>query len=162
MTAKRVIDWDALAVHYRAGVRSLKDMGQEFGVSDAAIIKKARREGWTRGSGGSPKSKSARCVQLVKSESKSRSGFVYVIYFDDSAGERFYKIGLSSSFTDRLGTHSCSNPFDVFVACAFFTGDMRSEERYLHARFNDQRVRGEWFQLSDIDLLEISGRSLLI
>jgi hypothetical protein len=45
---KRVIDWDALAIHYRAGVRSLKDMGEQFGVSDAAIIKKARRDGWTR------------------------------------------------------------------------------------------------------------------
>lgn len=42
------VDWDALAVPYRAGIRALKDIGIEFGVSDAAIIKHARKEGWTR------------------------------------------------------------------------------------------------------------------
>lgn len=42
------IDWDALEPHYRAGVRSLKDLGKEFGCSDAAIVKKAKRENWTR------------------------------------------------------------------------------------------------------------------
>ena len=41
-------DWDAIAPHYRAGGRSLKDIGKQFDVSDAAIIKKARKEGWTR------------------------------------------------------------------------------------------------------------------
>jgi len=48
MNEKRIIDWDALEPHYRAGIRSLKDIGNEFGVSDAAIIKKAKREGWDR------------------------------------------------------------------------------------------------------------------
>ncbi|HEY4292068.1 hypothetical protein [Luteibacter sp.] len=42
------IDWDALESHYRAGIRSLKDMGEQFGVSDAAIVKHARKHGWTR------------------------------------------------------------------------------------------------------------------
>jgi hypothetical protein len=42
------IDWDALEPHYRAGVRSLKDLGKEFGCTDAAIIKHARKEGWSR------------------------------------------------------------------------------------------------------------------
>ena len=42
------VDWDALGPHFRAGIRSLKDIGAEFGVSDAAIIKHARKVGWTR------------------------------------------------------------------------------------------------------------------
>lgn len=45
---RRPVDWDALAVHYRAGIRSLKDIGAEFEVSDAAIIKHARNHKWTR------------------------------------------------------------------------------------------------------------------
>lgn len=45
---RKVVDWDGVAVHFRAGVRSLKDIGGEFDVSDAAIIKHARRQGWTR------------------------------------------------------------------------------------------------------------------
>lgn len=42
------IDWEAVEIHYRAGVRSLKDIGNEYGVSDAGILKRANRDGWTR------------------------------------------------------------------------------------------------------------------
>ena len=45
---RKVIDWEALEIQYRAGIRSLKDIGREFGVSDAAIVKRARRDGWVR------------------------------------------------------------------------------------------------------------------
>lgn len=45
---KAVVDWDALEPHYRAGQRSLKALGAEFGVSDAGIVKHARKNGWTR------------------------------------------------------------------------------------------------------------------
>ncbi|MEG0939711.1 MAG: hypothetical protein RSE32_13595 [Comamonas sp.] len=45
---RKVIDWEAVEYQYRAGIRSLKDIGGEFGVSDAAIIKRAKRDGWTR------------------------------------------------------------------------------------------------------------------
>lgn len=47
-SGRKQIDWESLEIQYRAGVRSLKDIGQEFGVSDAAIIKRAKRDGWTR------------------------------------------------------------------------------------------------------------------
>lgn len=46
--ARRLVDWDALEPHYRAGIRSLKDMGAQFEVSDAAIVKHASKMGWTR------------------------------------------------------------------------------------------------------------------
>jgi len=42
------VDWEALRPHYEAGVRALKDIGREFGCSDAAIVKHARAAGWTR------------------------------------------------------------------------------------------------------------------
>jgi len=47
-TKKPVIDWDAVEPHYRAGIRSLKDMAAEFGCSDAAIIKHAKAHKWSR------------------------------------------------------------------------------------------------------------------
>jgi hypothetical protein len=46
--SKPEIDWDAIEPHYRAGIRTLKDMGEEFNVSDAGIIKHAKRFKWTR------------------------------------------------------------------------------------------------------------------
>lgn len=42
------IDWESVEGAYRAGIRSLKDIGAEFGVSDAGIIKRAKRDGWAR------------------------------------------------------------------------------------------------------------------
>lgn len=45
---RRVIPWETIGIHYRAGIRSLRDIGTEFEVSDAAILKAAKREGWTR------------------------------------------------------------------------------------------------------------------
>lgn len=44
----RRVDWDALEPHYRAGIRALKDIGKQFEVSDAAILKHAKKNGWTR------------------------------------------------------------------------------------------------------------------
>lgn len=49
MTEKRArVDWDALKPHYCAGVRPLRDIAEQFGCSDAAIIKHAKKEGWSR------------------------------------------------------------------------------------------------------------------
>lgn len=48
MIARVKADWDAIEPHYRAGIKSLKDIGAEFGVSDAAIVKHARNNGWDR------------------------------------------------------------------------------------------------------------------
>lgn len=35
-------------MQYRAGIRSLKEIGAEFGVSDAGILKRAKRDSWER------------------------------------------------------------------------------------------------------------------
>ena len=45
---RRPVDWDRIEPLYRAGVRSLKDIGSEFGVSAPGILKKAKKEGWSR------------------------------------------------------------------------------------------------------------------
>lgn len=45
---KRVIDWEAIEIQYRAGVRSLLSIAKEYGVTDAGIIKRARKMEWTR------------------------------------------------------------------------------------------------------------------
>lgn len=48
MAERKSIDWEAVEIQYRAGIRSLKDIGSEFGVSDAGILKRAKRDGWVR------------------------------------------------------------------------------------------------------------------
>lgn len=49
MAAKKTkTDWEAVERDYRAGVKSLRQIGEEAGCSHVAIQKRAAREGWTR------------------------------------------------------------------------------------------------------------------
>lgn len=67
---KKPIDWEAVEREYRAGIRSLKDIGSEFGVSDAGIIKRAKKDGWTRDLSAKIKAKAEALVsaELVSEE----------------------------------------------------------------------------------------------
>lgn len=47
-TEKKVVDWEAMEPHYRAGAKSLSQLASEFGCSDAAIVKHAKKHGWSR------------------------------------------------------------------------------------------------------------------
>jgi hypothetical protein len=48
MVEKKVIDWGMVEVEYRANIKSLKAIGAEYGVSDAGIVKHAKKHGWSR------------------------------------------------------------------------------------------------------------------
>jgi hypothetical protein len=47
--APPAIDWDAIQVAYEAGEISVREIGRQHHVSDTAIAKKAKAEGWHRG-----------------------------------------------------------------------------------------------------------------
>lgn len=158
--AKAAPDWERIELDYRAAIKTLRQIADENGITHGAINKRARRDGWERDL--SVRAPSPPPVELATDDALERSGFVYVIYLQDTAGERFYKIGLASSFTARFDAHQCSSPFPICVACAYFVGNMRVEERELHRIFAIQRVRGEWFRLSPDDLRLIAERALLV
>ena len=149
-------DWDAIELHYRAGIRSLRDIAAEFQVSNPAIIKHARKHGIVRG----PK-EHKKVILRAEPQARDPSGFLYVIYFDCADG-RFFKIGRTTHFSARLSNHQCAVPFELCVACAYFVDHVVAEERELHALFETKRVRGEWFSLTREDLLLIASRSALV
>jgi len=41
-------DWQQIELDYRAGIKTLRQIGGEQGVTEAAIRKRAKREDWTR------------------------------------------------------------------------------------------------------------------
>lgn len=45
---QKFIDWEAIEKHYRAGLKSLRTIAEEYGVSEGAIRKRAKRDLWTR------------------------------------------------------------------------------------------------------------------
>lgn len=155
--AKPAADWERIELDYRAGIKTLRQIAEEHGITHGAINKRAKRDGWER-----DLSSAAVQVELATEDVLDRAGFVYVVYLQDTSGERFYKIGLASSFTARFDAHQCSSPFPICVACAYFVGNMRREERALHQLFEAQRVRGEWFRLGVDDLRAIAERALLV
>ena len=156
-TNKPAPDWEKIEADYRAGIKTLRQIAGEHGVTHGAINKRAKRDGWSRADLAAD-----RDAPKLIGEDDGRAGFLYVIYLDDSAGERFFKIGMAGSFTSRHGAHQCASPFEIRVACAYYVGNMRAEERFLHAKFSENRVRGEWFRLSQHDLSMIAERSKLI
>lgn len=42
------VDWEAVEREYRAGIKTLRQIGEEFGCSHVGVKKKAEREGWPR------------------------------------------------------------------------------------------------------------------
>ncbi|MEG0939710.1 MAG: GIY-YIG nuclease family protein [Comamonas sp.] len=151
------VDWGRIKSDYRAEVKSQREIAREYTLTEGAIRKRAKRDGWTRAH-----APELQPVVLAEVDALDRAGFVYVIYLQDSAAELFYKIGMAASFTSRFTAHQCSSPFPICIACVYFVGNMRAEERELHRIFAKQRVRGEWFRLSDCDLQKIAGRAKLV
>lgn len=45
---QRARDWERIKIDYRAGVKSVREIAAEHGVSHTAINKKAKAEGWER------------------------------------------------------------------------------------------------------------------
>lgn len=41
-------DWERIELDYRAGIKSLREIATEHGISEGAIRKRARRDGWER------------------------------------------------------------------------------------------------------------------
>lgn len=48
MTDKKQTDWEAIERDYRIGTMTLREMGAAHGVTEGAIRKRAKRDGWTQ------------------------------------------------------------------------------------------------------------------
>jgi hypothetical protein len=151
-------DWDRIELDYRAGIKTLREIADEQGITHGAINKRAKRDGWVRDLSAKIRAK-APAVSEFGLDVTNGSGFIYVIYMDGP--DRFYKIGMAKTLAERLKAHQCSSPYEIRVACAYYVPNMRVEERMLHDMFSGKAVRGEWFALSEEDLRQIAGRSLL-
>jgi predicted DNA-binding protein YlxM (UPF0122 family) len=46
--ADKVVDWEVVEKHYRAGLKSLRTIAEEHGITEGAIRKRAKRDKWTR------------------------------------------------------------------------------------------------------------------
>ena len=75
---------------------------------------------------------------------------VYVIQCLD-----YYKIGESKHTEKRMKQHQTSNPFDLNVVLKIHSKEPKKLEKELHSRFENVRIRGEWFKLADEDIWDL-------
>lgn len=47
MSEKKAVDWDLVEVDYRAGVKTLRQIADEDGVTHGAVNNRAKRDGWS-------------------------------------------------------------------------------------------------------------------
>jgi hypothetical protein len=72
-------------------------------------------------------------------------GFIYLIH---AAGSGRYKIGLASNVPKRMRQLSKQSAFPLTLIAFHPSDDMFRDESSWHERFKNQRVHGEWFELS--------------
>jgi len=48
MSTEKAVDWAAIEKHYRAGLKSLRTIAEEYGITEGAIRKRAKRDHWAR------------------------------------------------------------------------------------------------------------------
>lgn len=168
--AKTTADWELIEKHYRAGIMSLREIAKEGGVTEGAIRKRAKRDGWPcnllprktcRGEAFGGEAAGDRSVAISEIDEFDADGFVYGIFIDTGV-ERLWKVGMAKSPVARLLSHQISLPFEARIGIAYYVPSMRQEERLLHVEFAAKRVRGEWFRLDQADLEFMAQRSLLL
>lgn len=82
---------------------------------------------------------------------RDRQGFVYLI----QSPTGMWKIGRAADPQDRLKTFNVKLPFETEFTHLIQTRDMYKLEAQLHKRYRHARGNGEWFSLSDLEVVEI-------
>ncbi len=81
-----------------------------------------------------------------------RSRFATFVYIMEDTRKRVFKIGRSKTPGKRERTLQSEVPETTL---RFSIPAEESHEKELHERFAHRRIRGEWFELTDVDLLEV-------
>lgn len=86
--------------------------------------------------------------QIVEAENY---GCVYLVKHPHD----LYKIGIARNPAIRLAELQVGSPYLLELVGSMLTNEVVSWEQDLHARYKEQRVRGEWFKLSDSDVFKL-------
>lgn len=150
---ENAIDWGAIEAAFKTTPKTASELARDFGLPPSTVTRHAAKCGWWGG-------RRAALLSAPRELTDQTSGFIYVASV--SAGEeKSFKIGKAIRVDERIKAHQVSCPLEIRLEVSYFARDMHSEERMLHMCFADQRIRGEWFRLSDADLAFIAGRCVL-
>lgn len=81
-------------------------------------------------------------------------GYVYLITNDYC----HYKIGITTKTIEkRIKQLQTGNSEKIFIVKHYYTEHHRQLEAWLHRKFNDKRLEGEWFELDDSIILDFEN-----
>lgn len=86
-----------------------------------------------------------------------RKGFVYLI----GSEQGHFKIGRTKDVPSRFNTLSIQLPFKIELLHSIEVEDCIRAEAFLHEKFSDKRLNGEWFSLEEIDIEWIKAQAIL-
>jgi hypothetical protein len=87
--------------------------------------------------------------QLHKATKQYRTPAIYLVKCNE-----YYKIGRSNSILDRIRVMEIGNPYKLELVFFARTDKDLEVEKMLHKTFEHKRIKGEWFCLSDSDIME--------
>jgi len=70
----------------------------------------------------------------------------------------FYKIGITNNIKRRIKEIEALNPFKIELILYKKLLYSKTVEAFLHAEFRDKNIKGEWFNLSELDLMFIKSK----
>ena len=80
-----------------------------------------------------------------------RPGFVYLFHARNTSR---YKIGITKNIETRLKSANTHSPYPVSCIAFIKSNDAKALESNLHRHFSEQRVHGEWFELTPAHIAE--------
>jgi len=79
-----------------------------------------------------------------------KSGYVYLIKC-----QKYYKIGCATNVSNRMNVFTVEMPFKFKLIKKWKADNMYISEKLLHKKYKDKKVNGEWFNLTDNDIVMI-------
>ena len=90
-------------------------------------------------------------LQKSMRQKKKKEGFVYI-----AKADKYFKIGCTKNPKNRILALDVKAPFPVKVVLLIPCEDMEETEKTLHKTFANQHIRGEWFDLTDSHIQNIT------
>lgn len=90
-------------------------------------------------------------VARMPKNPKAKPGYVY---FVKSTETNFVKIGRTTNLKSRIKSMQTVSPFELELFASYETTDSEAEEILAHDFFEDHHKRGEWFEISDCEILD--------
>lgn len=80
-----------------------------------------------------------------------------IVYIVKQKETNYVKIGITTEFKKkgRFAQLQTTSPTGIEIVNIFYVEDSKANERKLHSYFHKERLNGEWFKLTDNQLIEI-------